>query len=140
MRQRMMHIMQMATRSLCMAAMLSALAACQESLEERCQRECREFTQKKCPMRIDQYTVMDSMTFNAQAHTITYAYTLNGMLDDSTYLSRANPQELLLGEVRNSTNLKLYKEAGYNFRYVYNSTRNKGAKLFDTTYTPSDYK
>ena len=40
-----------------------ALTACQESLEERCAREAEEYTKKKCPARIDQNTVIDSLVF-----------------------------------------------------------------------------
>ena len=123
-----------------LAAGLCLTAACQESLEERCKRECYEFTSKKCPMRIDAYTLMDSMTFDAATRTISYAYTLSGMLDDSAYIQRANPRELLLGEVRNSANLKLYKDAKYSFRYVYHSDKQKDTQLFETTFNPEDYQ
>jgi ADP-ribose pyrophosphatase YjhB (NUDIX family) len=119
---------------------LTVTTSCQESLEDRCRRECTDFTQKKCPMRIDDCTVMDSMTFDSSTRTISYAYTLSGMLDDSTYLSQANPRELLLGELRNSPNLKLYKEAGYRFTYLYHSASRKGTKLFETTFSANDYK
>ena len=120
--------------------LLTITVACQESLEERCQRECADFTRKKCPMRIDENTILDSMTFRATTHTVGYAYTLSGMLDDSAYLQRANPRQLLLGELRNSAHLKLYKEAGYRFRYAYYSASRKGAELFETTFSPEDYR
>lgn len=119
---------------------LFILAACQETLEERCAREAKEFTTKQCPLQIDAYTIMDSMTFVPATHTIVYAYTLNGLLDDTTYLNRQNPRQLLLDEIKNSPNLKLYKEAGYSFRYTYTSTKNKGTKLFEATFHEKDYQ
>ena len=115
------------------------LTACQETLEERCEREARDFTEKKCPFRVDRSTVMDSMTFDRASLTLTYSYTLNGLLDDSAVVVRNNPRELLLGELKNATSLRLYKEAGYNFRYTFLSAANSGKVIYDITFRPNDY-
>ena len=120
------------------AALLAT--ACQESLEDRCEREAREYTEKHCPTPVGQNIVLDSMTFNKKSHTIQYAYTLSGQIDDSATINKSNPRELLLQEVRNSTNLKLYKEAGYSFTYTYYSAKNKGTHLFKATFRKSDYQ
>jgi hypothetical protein len=119
--------------------MAALLTACQETLEERGAREARDYTEKHCPAPVAPQVVMDSMTFDKATHTFGYYYTLDGVLDDSANLQRNSPRDLLLNQVRNTTNLKLYKEAGYRFRYVYHSTRNKGAVLFDATFGPKDY-
>ena len=116
------------------------LCACQESLEERCSREARDFTRKHCPMTVGNDVVMDSMTFDAATHTVSYLYTLSGPLDDAKRVSNSNTRELLRQDVRNSTQLKLYKEAGYNFRYVYYSKQKKGTKLFEATFRKNDYR
>ena len=113
--------------------------ACQESLEERCEREAKEFTKKHCPTMVDKLVRLDSMTFDRTTHTIGYAYTLTGQIDDAEVISRNNPRQLLLSQVKNSTHLKLYKEAGYSFRYVYYSTKKKGTKLFEATFHQHDY-
>ena len=55
---------------ICMAAMM--VAACQESLEDRCQREAKTYTEKHCPMPVGKDIVMDSMTFDKATHTISY--------------------------------------------------------------------
>ncbi|MBQ2674959.1 MAG: hypothetical protein IJG07_09815 [Prevotella sp.] len=123
---------------ICMAAMM--VAACQESLEDRCQREAKTYTEKHCPMPVGKDIVMDSMTFDKATHTISYVYTLSGQLDDSAVVQGANSRDLLLQEVKNSTHLKLYKEAGYNFRYVYHSKQKKGTKLLEATFRKSDYQ
>lgn len=115
------------------------LTACQESLEDRCAREAKEYTKKHCPLTVDQSIVMDSMTFDKATHTISYVYSLGGVLDNADMLSKNNPRQLLLGQLKNSTNLKLYKEAGYNFRYVYYSVKQKGTKLYEATFHESDY-
>jgi ADP-ribose pyrophosphatase YjhB (NUDIX family) len=116
------------------------LAACQESLEDRCAREAQEYTKKNCPVRVVEHVLMDSMTFDRTTHTIGYAYTLEDLLDDSVALSKAHPRELLLKELKNTPNLKLYKEAGYNFRYIYYSNSKKGTKLFEATFLEKDYR
>ena len=83
---------------------------------------------------------MDSMTFDKATHTFSYCYSLSGALDDTAYIHRNDPRELLLQQVKNSTNLKIYKDAGYSVRYVYTSTKLKGVTLFDDTFTPKDYE
>ncbi len=113
---------------------------CQESLEERCEREAREYTEKHCPTPVAKDVVMDSMTFDKTTHTITYAYTLTGQLDDSAVVEGAHSRDLLLQEIKNSANLRLYKEAGYSFRYVYHSGKKKGTQLLDATFRQSDYQ
>lgn len=116
------------------------LTACQESLEERCAREAKEYTQKNCPRHIDTEIVLDSMTFEKDSHTIGYCYTLQGSLDNPLRVDSAQFSEALLLEVKNSTNLKLYKDEGYSFRYVYYSAKNSGTKLFEATFRKNDYR
>ena len=121
-------------------ATLFLLTACQETLEDRCARECKEYTQKKCPVLVTKGVTLDSMTFDKATHTFGYYYTLSGTLDDSAYIRRNNPYEMLLQQVKNSTYLKIYKDEDYNFRYIYNSQKHKGTVLFDETFKSKDYK
>ena len=116
------------------------LTACQESLEDRCAREAKEFTEKNCPRAVDKEIVLDSMAFEKSTHTISYLYTLMGTLDDPQRIDSKHFRELLLMEVKNSTNLKLYKDAGYSFRYCYYSEKENGTKLFEATFRESDYQ
>lgn len=37
----------------------------------------------------------------------------------------------MLQQLKNATAMKPYKDAGYNFRYIYYSTKDKGRKLFE---------
>lgn len=115
------------------------LMACQESYEDRCAREAKEFTLKKCPAQINQNTIIDSMTFDKQALTVSYYYTLTGAADNMMAIKQTNPRELLLNEVKNATALKGARDHGYNIRYIYHSTANKGMVLFETTFTFKDY-
>ena len=119
---------------------MALLMGCQESMEERAAREAREYTEKHCPTPVAKDVVMDSMVFDRASHTLGYYYTLGGVLDDTAYVSRSNAYENVLNELRNSTHLKIYKEAAYSFRYVYFSKKERGTKLFDATYHESDYR
>ena len=116
------------------------LTACQETLEDRCAREAREYTEKHCPTLITENMVMDSMTFDKTNKTIGYNYTVKGAIDDSTVINNNEPRKRLLEQVKNSPNLKLYKDAGYSFRYTYYSTKENGTKLFEATFRKSDYQ
>ena len=116
------------------------LTACQESLEDRCAREAKEYTKKHCPTLIAENIVMDSMTFDKATKTIGYNYTVKGAIDDSTVINSNEPRKRLLEQVKNSTNLKLYKEAGYSLRYTYYSTKENGTKLFEATFRKKDYQ
>ena len=119
---------------------LLVLSACQESLEKRCQREARDYTTKNCPLPVAENVVMDSMTFDAATHTIGYIYTLSGVIDDTAMINKNNPRESLLKSLKNTPNLKLYKDAGYSFRYTYYSAKQKGMKLFEATFREKDYR
>lgn len=123
--------------SLCMLGLL--LTGCQESMDERCAREAREFTEKKCPVQLTTDVTIDSMVFVPESRTLVYYFTAKGLVDDSTKLKENDLRGMLLKELRNSTTMKDYKEAGYNFCYIYWSTKNKGTRLFEATFHEKDY-
>jgi TfoX/Sxy family transcriptional regulator of competence genes len=121
-------------------ATLLLLTACQETLEDRCARECKEYTQKKCPVLVTRGVTLDSMTFDKSQLLMTYYYTVSGILDDAEALRENNASSLLLKELKNTAALKLYKDAGYNFRYVYHSSKEKGTRVLETTFRKKDYQ
>ena len=114
--------------------------ACQESLEERCARECKEYTKKKCPVLVAKDIYLDSLTFSPSEHLLSYYYTVEGVLDDAEALQQHDIRGLLLKELKKSTGDKLYKDAGYSFRYVYFSGRQRGTQLVEATFRKSDYQ
>ena len=62
-----------------MAIVLGAgLSACHENLDERTERECKEYTEKYCPAPVDANVISDSMTFDRGSKTICYYYSLRG--------------------------------------------------------------
>lgn len=118
---------------------LALFSACHESIEERAEREAAEFTRKNCPVAVSEYIVNDSMTCDKDTRTIHYYYTVRGKADTTAIdWSTAKP-ELVKG-VKDATNLRLYKEHGFNFAYTYYSSKNKNKILVDVKITPKDYR
>jgi len=115
------------------------LTACQETLQERCQRECETYTRKNCPARIDATTLIDSLTFESATETIHYWYTLCGRADSVGLLSRKTVRQLLVTQLRNTTSMRGYMEAGYNFAYTYHSESRPQLVLFEEKLTADDY-
>ena len=58
---------------------------------------------------------------------------------DTTALPAEEARKEMLEGLRNSTQLNVYKEAGYNFHYTYFSTKHPGQKIVDIKFTPKDY-
>ena len=116
------------------------LSACQESLEDKCARECVEFTKRKCPSPVAQDMIIDSMTFEAATRTIHYYYTLTGVADSVGLFSHEEVHQALRDQVRNTTMMRAYKEEGFNFTYTYHSQRRPELVLFEETLTKKDYQ
>ena len=128
-------------KKLLIIATMAALVctSCQESLEDKCAKEAAEFTSKKCPSRIDENTQIDSMTFDKSTHTLAYWYHLTGKADNPEIFKRVNLRKSLIEQIKNSTSMQAYKDAGYSFRYVYRSQKEHKV-YFDATVTKKDYK
>lgn len=118
----------------------SLISSCQETIEERCVRECREYTKTKCPVPCDKYTTIDSLVFDADSHTLIYYYTLKAEADSAGMISVEKARNALLQETKNSTKIRLYKEHGYSFRYIYHSQRNPETVLLDILLKKEDYQ
>ena len=63
-------------------------------------------------------------------------------MDDVQVLNehRETLRQGLLQSIRESTNLKLFKDNDFAFRYVIRSTKNPQQVLFDATFKPEEYK
>ena len=116
------------------------LGACQESLEDKCARECVEFTKRKCPSSVAQDMLIDSMTFARATHTIQYYYKLTGASDRSDAYPKDQARQLLKEALKNTTQVMAYKEAGYSFRYIYYSEKNPENVYLDILLTEKDYQ
>ena len=119
---------------------IAMLSACQENLEQRCQREAQAYTEKNCPALIAKDVTIDSLTFDRQSHTLCYAYTLGGVLDESAIVNKSELEQQMLMDLRYASSLKIYKEAGYNFLYFYYSRKQQFLNLLDVIYKAKDYQ
>ena len=127
-------------KKLCMMASFALfLIACQESLEDRCAREAKEFTRKNCPSKIEKNINIDSLTFERETHTLHYYYTLTGNADREGMMEEINGLNILKENLRNSTAMKVYKENHYNFTYTYHSEKDPKKVLLEVTLTDKDY-
>jgi hypothetical protein len=115
------------------------LTACQESLEDRCARETKEFTRKNCPSKIEKNINIDSLTFERETHTLHYYYTLTGNADREGVMEEINGLDILKENLKNSTAMKVYKENHYNFTYTYHSEKDPKKVLLEVTLTDKDY-
>ena len=117
------------------------LTSCQESMEQRALRETQEYTAKHCPERLNDTSILDSITFDVATHTLTENLTLTGEADSPEKIeSRLDElRSIMIEAVRNNTRYKRMKEAGYSFRYIARSARNKDIVLYDQTVTKEDY-
>lgn len=123
--------------------LLSLMAiSCQESLEDRADRELREYTQKNCPTPVVNDQQMDSATFERQTKTIRYYYKLYNKSDDKKLFAEHGKEfrKQILKELRNNTDTKSYKDAGFNYQYTYRSASSPSTILFDVKFTSKDYK
>ncbi len=126
-----------------LSVMLS-LVSCQESFDERCQREARAYTEKNCPQVIDDGCVLDSATYLVPSRTYCYHYTLTGRFDQPEVRQRIIEKNSalraeLLKALCNSIDLKAYKDEGINFSYIYRSASTR-QQVLKYTFTAQDYK
>lgn len=122
-----------------LAFALLTFFSCQESIEEKAERESKEFTKKNCPSFIAKDIRNDSLVFDKDTRTIHYYFTVCGELDTENLNKQTNKEDLVKS-VRNATSIRNYKKEKFNFTYTYFSEKNKGKILLDITITPNDYE
>ena len=127
---------------LMIAVALLLLSGCQESLEDRAAREVVEYTQKYCPQKLNDFTTLDSLTFDKATLTFTQYLTLSGNADNAERAREMNVQikEEMVQAVITDTSQKRYKDEGYSFRFVARSQKDKNVILYQTTITKEDYQ
>jgi hypothetical protein len=121
------------------ALAIIAFYACQETLEEKAIREAQLYTKKNCPSQIAENLIIDSLVFETSTHTLHYYYTLTGIADSVGLLNQSEARSSLLKELKNTTSMAGYKEAGYQFAYSYRSQKDPKTMLFETVFTQKDY-
>jgi len=126
-------------KSLFLAFMALPLAACQQSLEEKAAEEARMYTEKNCPARLAENLISDSLTFEADTHTLHYYYTLTGEGDTAALSNQEEARQQLLNALKNTTSMMAYKEEGYRFAYTYHSQKKPNTIIFETVFGKKDY-
>ena len=120
----------------CAFAVLSLMAACTESLEDRAAREAKEYSEKVCPTPYVNDGRTDSTVFDKTTRTYTYYMTLRGKADNYQVIN-ANKKKLYniqKESLDNNPGLKKYKEAHFTFRFIYRSAKDPKLVLLDDTF------
>lgn len=115
------------------------LSSCHDSLDDRAEKETKSYTERYCPTTVRDNQRTDSLTFTRSTHTYNYFYTLVGPADNEEVVSKNKSKvtEALLNSLKNDTRMRAYKEAGFNFHFVYRSG-STGKVLLDVTFTGKD--
>lgn len=108
-----------------------ALYSCQESLEDKAQRQAYEYTRKYCPTPIDNNTRTDSVVFDRNKKVYYYYISFFNQLDDQEVVNenRTLFAEMLTQSVKDSPSLRTFLEAGFRFEYVCHSGSKPGKIL-----------
>ncbi len=111
----------------CALLFVLVLTSCQESKQERLEREARELTEKNCPQRItpDGTVILDSIVYhNDGSNEIKYYYTVNTNNDGvlALQLQKKELERQLLSGINNSIDLRHVKEMGVTIVHYYNRT------------------
>ena len=125
----------------CLGALLFCGACKRETKDEKYQRDFRQFTAKECPKFVDPYTRLDSACYDIESRTLSYHYTVQDVLDNDTIYTEElveSFQSDIQKGLKNSIDLKTYKDEGITFRYDYRSITT-GKMLMTLTFTKEDY-
>ena len=118
------------------AVLVSLLASCTESLEDKAAREAKEYTEKYCPTPYVNDSRTDSATFDKSTKTYVYYISLRNKADNKQVIE-ANKDKLHKIQkeaLDNNPGLKKYKEEHFTFRFVYHSAKNPKEVLLDDVF------
>ena len=118
------------------AVLVSLLASCTESLEDKATREAKEYTEKYCPTPYVNDSRTDSATFDKSTKTYVYYISLRNKADNKQVIE-ANKDKLHKIQkeaLDNNPGLKKYKEEHFTFRFVYHSAKNPKEVLLDDVF------
>ena len=102
------------------------VSSCQETLEEKAERQARDYTRKYCPTPIDNDTRTDSIVFDPQKKVYYYYISFFNSLDDE-YIVNENKDrfaQMLTQSIKDSPGQRGFLEAGFRFEYICHSGSN----------------
>jgi len=117
---------------------LLTLSACQESMKDRAERDAKDATAKRCPMRLnDEGTlILERITFDKN----TLIWKQDFLLDATPeQLEQLDMRDILLQDLKNQPSYKPYMENNFIFQYVYCDMKNPEDTLINIKLTPKDY-
>lgn len=119
-----------------------SLTSCYENLEDRAEREAREYTKKYCPTPPQNDVITDSIVFDKKTKTQIHYLRFTGIIDNEEAVKEYSKtlKEGMTETIRNDAKMEKYKEAGFSFRYVCRSAKNPKTLLLDMNLGPKDYK
>jgi len=128
-------------KALLFLSVITLLSSCSDSLEDRAEKEARDFSRKHCPTPYINFERTDSCSFDRNTRTYTFYKRFSGKADNKEAIEKNMPKlrDLLVQNLRNDTKSKAYKAEGFKFRYIYRSDKNNEV-LIDETITQKDYK
>lgn len=121
--------------SIALLSLLPVLTACHhDTLEDKAEKDCKEYTQRNCPTPFTDMQRTDSISFTRTDRTIHYYYSLKDKADDPEVIDKVRPK--LMAAVKKSwiedTRITSYKKAGFRFHFVYRSA-STGKVLLEMT-------
>lgn len=121
-------------------AALSLVSCHRTNLEDLAAKSAEDYTDRYCPTPFVDSQRTDSVGFDRATHTFSYYYTISGKIDDPVVIAKGQRQiaSSILSSLKENTSMKEFKQAAYNFHYVFRSQKN-GNVLIDTTFTKKDY-
>lgn len=138
--------MQISEQRLLLAALsittLLLLSACQESWQQRMEREVRIQSLRMCPHYVSRGLIADSISYDIATNTRTDYFTLIDslvslqLLDDDL---RAAAHEAQVREIAQDINLSVLKRHRATFRVIYRS-QDSGETVIDDCVTAEEYE
>lgn len=120
---------------------LSLTSCHRTTLEDQAENMANKYTERYCPTPVQDMQRTDSVTFDRKTHTLAFYFTLTDKADDPNNVDKMKGMitKTLLDELKENTNLKVYKDAGYNFSYIFRSQKNKNV-LYEKKFSKRNYK
>ena len=124
-------------------ASFALMCSCHHNtIEDRAEREAKDYTEKFCPTPYTNDVRTDSLTFDKSSKTFTYYCRLRGLIDNPKVI--AENETKLKTAIRenfsNDTGTKIYKDAKFNFIYILRSDNDPKTILLKVKLTEKDYK
>lgn len=121
---------------------MATLTACHESIEDKAERQAREYTRKNCPTPVTNSVRTDSITFDKATREYTYYCSFTDKMDNTTMVNqyRNAIHQQLTEAIKQSTSIMAFKDAGFIIVYKCRSASNPKQMLYTDRFEPKDYK